>query len=198
MVPLRTFAISETWIGDFALKECADTRAVMIDRIIVFQGIYNFRDYGGYATAGGGRLQAGLMFRSGQHFHATFDDRLTVSALSLRTVIDLRGNSERTSCPCRRPDGFDAQVLFFNGETAGPADPNAEARPTIATAADAHAAMIAICAAMPFLPNFQAVLRDYFAALATRDGASLLHCFAGKDRTGLAVAILHDLLGVHP
>lgn len=133
----------------------------MIDRIIALQGIYNFRDYGAYATADGGRLRAGLLFRSGQHFHATFDDLLTVSALSLRTVIDLRGNSERTSWPCRRPDGFDAQVLFFNGETAGPAAAsNAEARPTIATVADAHAAMIAIYAAMPFLPNFQAVLRD--------------------------------------
>jgi protein tyrosine/serine phosphatase len=37
----------------------------------------------------------------------------------------------------------------------------------------------------------------YFEALATRDGASLLHCLAGKDRTGLAVALLHRLLGVH-
>lgn len=171
----------------------------MIDRIIELQGIYNFRDYGGYAAANGGRLRTGLLFRSGQHFHATTDDLLSVAALSLRTVIDLRGNSERATWPCRRPDGFDATVLFFDGETAGVAAAlDAETRPTVITAADAHLAMISIYSAMPFLPSFQAVLRDYFAVLATRDGASLLHCFAGKDRTGFAVAIMHELLGVHP
>lgn len=189
----------ETWLVDFALQGGADTSALMIDRIIALQGIYNFRDYGGYATADDGRLRSGLLFRSSQHCQATSDDLIAVSALSLRTVVDLRSNSERASWPCRRPDGFDAQVLFFNGETAGAAAAsNAEARPTIVTAADAHAAMIAIYSAMPFLPNFQAALRVYFEALATRDGASLLHCFSGKDRTGLAVAILHHLLGVHP
>lgn len=63
----------------------------MIDRIIELQGIYNFRDYGGYATANGGRLRTGLLFRSGQHFHATSDDLLSVAALSLRTVVDIAG-----------------------------------------------------------------------------------------------------------
>jgi protein-tyrosine phosphatase len=50
---------------------------------------------------------------------------------------------------------------------------------------------------MPFRPVLVGSLRLYFEALATRDGASLLHCLAGKDRTGLAVALLHTVLGVH-
>jgi protein tyrosine/serine phosphatase len=42
------------------------------------------------------------------------------------------------------------------------------------------------------------VLQRYFAALGARDGAHLIHCFAGKDRTGVSVALTHHLLGVHP
>jgi protein tyrosine/serine phosphatase len=51
---------------------------------------------------------------------------------------------------------------------------------------------------MPYRPYLIGIYRDYFAALAERPGASLLHCFAGKDRTGLGAALLHVLMGVHP
>jgi len=37
----------------------------------------------------------------------------------------------------------------------------------------------------------------YFAALDTNDGGSLVHCFAGKDRTGIAASLLLHVLGVH-
>jgi protein-tyrosine phosphatase len=171
----------------------------MIDRVLQFNGIHNFRDYGGYATASGGRLKSGVLYRSGQHLEATPDDLASVAALDLRTVIDLRGNSERASYPCARPVGFSAAVLFFDGETAGRGGaPHVEAaRPEIKTAADAHAAMVDLYAFMPFRPNLNAVFRMYFDTLEQRDGATLLHCFAGKDRTGLAAALLHILLGVH-
>jgi protein tyrosine/serine phosphatase len=51
---------------------------------------------------------------------------------------------------------------------------------------------------MPYRPNLVAVLRRHFAALAEGRGASLVHCFAGKDRTGMSVALTHHVLGVHP
>jgi len=90
-------------------------------------------------------------------------------------------------------------VLFFDGETSGSAGAlHVQAARDIDTPADARAAMVALYDFMPFRPNLIAVMRHYFAALATRDGAQLVHCFAGKDRTGLAVALAHDLIGVHP
>ncbi|MBY0520000.1 MAG: tyrosine-protein phosphatase [Sphingomonas sp.] len=165
----------------------------MADRVLPFAGIYNFRDYGGYTTGDRGKLRKGVLFRSGQHVDATPDDLQGVAALSLRTVIDLRGNRERAAWPCARPGDFDAQVLFFDGETS---DDHGEQDP-ILTAADAEAAMVALYAHMPFRHSLQGVLHDYFAALASREGAALVHCFAGKDRTGFAVALLHTLLGVH-
>ncbi len=42
----------------------------MTDRVINFQGIHNFRDYGGYAVKGGGRLKRDKLWRSGQHIAA--------------------------------------------------------------------------------------------------------------------------------
>ena len=46
--------------------------------------------------------------------------------------------------------------------------------------------------------GLNSVLTDYFSALATGEGASLVHCAAGKDRTGIAVDLLHHVVGVHP
>jgi len=169
-----------------------------VQRVLPFEGIHNFRDYGGYALSGGGRLREGVLFRSGQHHGATSEDLKAVEALGLTTVIDLRGNSERRAYPCARPQDFDARVLFFDGETSGRGGaPHVEAARAIVTADDAVRAMIDLYSFMPFRPNLQVVMRQYFDALETRDGASLLHCFAGKDRTGLAAALLHTLIGVH-
>lgn len=170
----------------------------MIDRVLQFKGIHNFRDYGGYAVRGG-TLKRGVLYRSGQHIDATPEDLASVSALDLQTVIDLRGNSERVSHPCARPEGFGAMVLFADGETSGRGGaPHVQAaRRDVVTAEDAHAAMVDLYAFMPHRPNLNAVFRMYFEALATRDGASLLHCFAGKDRTGFAAGLLHRLMGVH-
>jgi protein-tyrosine phosphatase len=171
----------------------------MNDRILSLEGIHNFRDYGGYTTRHGGRLVSGALYRSGQHLDATPADLEAVAALDLATVVDLRGDSERRSFPCARPGGFGAVVMFAPGETAGGGHaPHVGAARAVETAADAHAAMVRLYESMPFRPNLVEVCRLYFEALAERDGASLLHCLAGKDRTGLAVALLHDQLGVHP
>lgn len=169
----------------------------MIDRVRAFEGIHNFRDYGGY-PATGGTLRSGVLYRSGQHALATPEDLAALSAYRIATVIDLRGDSERRTMPCVRGTDFAADVLFAPGETAGQElAPHEEAGRGIATAEQAREAMARLYAAMPFRPVLVGSLRLYFEALATRDGASLLHCLAGKDRTGLAVALLHRLLGVH-
>ncbi len=169
----------------------------MNDRVRIFEGIHNFRDYGGYSGSLG-TLKQGVLWRSGQHGGATPADLANVSELGIATVIDLRGDSERRSMPCLRHDAFDGLVLFAPGETAGSElAPHEEAGKGITTAAEAHAAMTKLYTNMPYRDVLVRSLTLYFEALATRDGASLLHCLAGKDRTGLAAALLHRLLGVH-
>lgn len=169
----------------------------MIDRVHAYAGIHNFRDYGGYA-ASGGRLRTGLLFRSGQHGAATQDDLARFGLLGVATIIDLRGDAERRTMPCLRPRGFSGDVLFAPGETAGSElAPHEEAGRGISTVAEARAAMTELYRTMPFRPVLVQSLRLYFEALSTRDGPTLIHCLAGKDRTGLAVALFHALTGVH-
>lgn len=165
-------------------------------RVLPFEGIHNFRDYGGYVVAGGGRVRRGLLWRSGQHVDATEADLAGLDGLDLAHVIDLRGDSERRNAPCRRSDGFSAEVHFFSGETANLA-PHLEAVDGQLDPEGAHRAMERIYRNLPGREPVLWVMRRYFAVLAKGDGASLVHCLAGKDRTGMSVALLHHALGVH-
>ncbi|WP_298671927.1 tyrosine-protein phosphatase [uncultured Sphingomonas sp.] len=169
----------------------------MTDRVLSFEGIHNFRDYGGYDTPAG-RIRTGLLWRSGQHGDATPGDLASVAALGIATVVDLRGDMERRISPCLRHPGFDGVVIFAPGETTGSElAPHEEAGAGITTADEARAGMKRLYATMPYRDVLIRSLRLYFEALETRGAASLLHCLAGKDRTGLAVALFHHLLGVN-
>lgn len=159
-----------------------------------YERIFNFRDYGGYPTPHG-RLVTGRLFRSGHHHGATPADLDRFGLYAIRTVIDLRGDSERTSYPCTRADGFAADVLFAPGETDG-RDPSI--RDTdFEDAGAADRRMRAIYALLPFMPALTGTYRLFLDALIDRSGGSMVHCFAGKDRTGIAVALVHALTGVH-
>ncbi len=168
------------------------------DRVIWLEGVHNFRDYGGYAIAGGGRLRRGILWRSGQHHGATDADLARIAALDLASVFDLRTSKERTLQPCRRPEGFAATVHVAD-------DPSQLHAPHIAAAATPRARDAASTregmrrnyGAIAFRPELVAMMRRYFAELAEGAGASLINCMAGKDRTGIAVAMLHLATGVH-
>ncbi len=166
------------------------------ERVIPLTAIHNFRDYGGYAVGGGGRMAKGKLFRSAQHFGATDADLQRLSLLQLGTVVDLRGEKERAWAPSPRPANFCAAVIETELETASRA-PHVEASESGNSARAAHERMIKVYQDIAFRDELNGLLRRYFAALASSDQPALIHCLAGKDRTGLAVALLHDLLGVH-
>lgn len=167
------------------------------DRRLPFEGIDNFRDYGGYPARRGGRLRRGLLFRSGQHVGATDGDLARLAALGLEAVADLRGQSERVVAPCRRPDGFAARVYRIETETAGLLAPHVDAARAAGPDFDAHAMMLSGYRAMPFRASLMPALAAYFEMLEVHAGPTLVHCAAGKDRTGLAVALMQAALGVH-
>lgn len=160
----------------------------------IFDGIHNFRDYGGY-RADGGTVRRGLLYRSGQHVGASDADLAALATLDIRTVIDLRGISERTANPCRRHDGWAGEVLAHDGETAS-SPPHMDVDAETTTAEFARQRMLAVYTRMPANPAMHAMFGRYLNALADREGASLVHCFAGKDRTGIAATLLMHILGV--
>lgn len=169
---------------------------IMSNRVINLSGVHNFRDYGGYAVAGGGQVKKGLLWRSAHHEEATDEDLDRIDTIGLKSVIDLRGDDERALHPCRRSPNFQAQVLFAGGKTAGLA-PHLAAATENVDVETARARMIDTYHSMPYREALVGTMKLYFQALSQDESPSLVHCVAGKDRTGLSVAILHDLLGVH-
>ena len=166
------------------------------DRFLATTGIHNFRDFGGYGVRGGGTVKRGLLFRSGQHIEASDEDLEKVDALGIRTVIDLRGESERNSFPCRRGPAFEADVIAYEGETTS-SPPHMDIDAETTTADYARQRMIAVYTRMPSNPAMIDMFSRYFRALDEREGGSLVHCFAGKDRTGVAATLLLHVLGAN-
>lgn len=160
------------------------------------EGIHNLRDYGGWHVPGEGRVKPGLLWRSGQHWQASDADLEAFARLGIRTIIDLRGASERTRFPCRRPPGFAAEIIAHEGETSNSPPHEGGGGTRVMDERKAFERMQAVYTRMPVNPAMLAMFTRYFEALDTREGASLVHCFAGKDRTGIAASLLLHTLGV--
>ena len=159
-------------------------------------GRYNLRDYGGYARVGGGRLRRGLLYRSAQFDQALPADAAILARLGIATVIDLRSGVEFGAGLSCAFDGFSGEILAAQSEDG--AIPHAlGGLMRLNAVADVAGHMIATYRVLPTSGRFTESLALYFGSLAGRDGGNLVHCFAGKDRTGLAVALFHQVLGVH-
>jgi len=165
-------------------------------RHIPFEGIDNFRDFGDYA-AGPRRLKRGLLYRSAHPGGATDADLQRLAALGLSVVVDLRRANERERAPARRWDGFDAQVIE-NDIGQDTADEWAEfIKSSDLTPASFTAYMMEYYRAAPFQRRHIDLYARYFQALARTEGPILVHCAAGKDRTGIICALTHHVAGVH-
>lgn len=180
------------------------------DRVLALEGVHNFRDFGGYPVAGGGRLKRGKLWRSSQHFGATEADLAKIAALGLTAVYDLRTVQERSSHPCPRPADFVARV-HYSGDpelrdaphftaphfTAPHAAAAVEAPKQQRDAASSREGMRRNYEVLPFRPKLGAMIQRMLADLADGEDAILVNCMAGKDRTGIAVAAVHLATGVH-
>jgi protein tyrosine/serine phosphatase len=142
-------------------------------------------------------VRTGVLLRSGQHMEASDADLALLDTLGIHTVIDLRGTSEREGFPCRRHPNFAAQVIAYDGETSNSPPHEGGGGTIVMTPHKARERMLAVYTRMPGNPAMIWVFREYFKALDDREGASLVHCFAGKDRTGIAASLLLHVLGVH-
>ena len=165
------------------------------DRTLPLEGVENFRDYGGYAVPGGLRVVRGRLWRSAHHGAATDDDLARIAGLGLTAVVDLRRPTERANQPSRRPDGFAGRVIDCDaGDQAEPPHV-AFLRKTDLSAESARAFFLDYYRKAPFEPRHLELFGRYFEAL-DMGRPVLIHCTAGKDRTGLLAALTHHLLGV--
>jgi protein-tyrosine phosphatase len=164
-------------------------------RHIPLQGVENFRDFGDYA-AGEGRLKRGVLFRAAHQAEATDADLEALAALGIVTLVDLRRPNERERSPSRRWTGFAAQVIDNEMGATGP-DPWLEFITSAElTEASVHDYMDEYYRRLPFKERHIDLFRRFFLALAQGEGPALIHCAAGKDRTGVLAALTHHIAGV--
>src|SRR3954447_617562 len=158
------------------------------------RGAPNFRDLGGHPTTDGGIVRPGLVFRSGALHRLTTDDLATLAALRLRAVFDLRSDEERAARPSVLPEGIRCESIPILGEASRTRELGlviVDGR--LADAPDdfleqVYADMVEVAA-----PTFGRL----FTMLAADAGLpAVIHCSIGKDRTGIASALLLSAIGV--
>ena len=179
------------------------TRAPTFDRLVALTGNYNFRDAGGYPTRDGRTMRQGLLYRSDHLADLTDSDRARVASLGLRRVHDFRLQSERERQPSRLPTTADradaAETVVLGTPDLSSIDESV---------IDVIRDVLAGTRQLPdpdfwehnyldMITTSQRMLVGYIRSIA-EPGAlpALHHCTGGKDRTGLATALLHGILGV--
>jgi protein-tyrosine phosphatase len=151
------------------------------DRRLPLPGTLNLRDLGGYRTSDGGTVRWRTLLRSDALHRLDDSGRVALAGLGLRTVVDLRTDEEAEQAPSAL-DGTGASVFhvpLFRAETLGTLQPELAA-------------------------VYRHMIDDRGTAIAeavgrlSADGAlpGLIHCSAGKDRTGLVVALVLETIGV--
>ena len=162
------------------------------ERVLPLEGGRNFRDLGGYATKDGHHVRWGRAFRSGVMTGLTEKDYAYLSAIRIRTVCDFRSADERRSEPTNWQAGEVAYVAWDKEQNMGGfREIMASGMPT---AAAVKAMFARSYADMP--EEFATQYQEMFQRLSSGEIPLAFNCSAGKDRTGVAAALLLSALGV--
>ena len=158
------------------------------DRHYPFEGCFNFRDIGGYPTTDGYVVRWGRYFRTGRQDHMTEQDLDKVRELGISTQIDLR-----------RPDEVHEQgrgPLETMGATYHniPVIPEGGSDHLSRLVGDTGISGKRYLGYLEFGPESWIRMFEIFARASSQP--ILLHCTAGKDRTGVSTAFLLSVLGV--
>jgi protein-tyrosine phosphatase len=162
--------------------------AAPVNRWLTLDGIDNVRDVGGLPLRDGGSTRSGVLLRSASLHHVTpADVEHLVDVFGLRLVLDLRTRREidQDGPTAVARAGVETVALSFIPE---------EGRALPETGDDTD----------PLVRNYLGYLSgrgenvvEAVRRLAAEDaGPALVHCAAGKDRTGVLVALVLDAVGV--
>jgi protein-tyrosine phosphatase len=155
-------------------------------------GASNFRDLGGYPARGGRNVRWRQIFRSNHLGHLTEADVEVLRSLGVRNAFDFRGAEERVAATC----GV-AEIAVHSL----PIEPTVVAalrarRESGATLSSADALEVMRDSYRGYVRQNTANYRALFAHLLEDRAPLVIHCTAGKDRTGFACALILHALGV--
>jgi protein-tyrosine phosphatase len=159
-------------------------------RHVVLHGAVNFRDLGGYATTDGHHVKWHMIYRSADISKLTQGDLDTLKARHIVYDVDLRGVQESAKAPDKMNPGTDYILC-----PAGSDSVNGAMFRDLSKVSDGDSLMNTFYSNTAYLaPRY----KPFFGKLLILPGddALLFHCTAGKDRTGIAAALLLYALGV--
>jgi protein tyrosine/serine phosphatase len=164
------------------------------ERVLAWESCHNVRELGGLPTADGRRTRWGAMVRGDTLCRLTAIGQAELVRHGVRTVIDLRFPAELARDPVPHPfrDGRDG-IVYVNAPINAGQTPAKEAEfyaryATAQTRAELNVLDVDI--------NPVGIARICAAVADAAPGGVLLHCHAGKDRTGIITAVLLALVGV--
>jgi protein-tyrosine phosphatase len=163
-------------------------------RIVALEGAHNFRDLGGYKTVSGRLVRSGLVYRSGALAGLTAADQQRLAQLGIKMVVDLRSNKERHHNPTRWDSTAPTKFWWRDYDDSGGDTIMKLITHPAANAASMREKMIQTYHELPYEQADS--YREMFRQIAAGELPLLFHCAAGKDRTGIAAALLLELLGV--
>jgi protein-tyrosine phosphatase len=155
------------------------------------QGASNFRDLGGYSTADGRSVRWRQIFRSNHLGHLTDTDIDIVRGLGVKHAFDFRGTEERVAAACAVRE---IMVHSLPIEPTVVATLRARLQARALSSADALDIMRESYRGYVRLNTHS--FRELFAHLLDDEVPVVIHCTAGKDRTGFACALILHALGV--
>jgi protein-tyrosine phosphatase len=160
-------------------------------RHLNLQGASNFRDLGGYPTADGRATRWRAIFRSNHLGQLTTDDIEVVRGLGVKRAFDFRGVDERTGGVCRVSE---IAVHSLPIEPTVVASLRARLEDRSLTAPVALEIMRE--SYRNYVRHNTHSFRALFGHLLDDQTPLVIHCTAGKDRTGFASALILHTLGV--
>lgn len=164
------------------------------------ESIHNFRDFGGYQTQNGTCLKKGLLYRSGDLSKATDADLEQLQSLGIKTICDLRSEGERQHDPDRVP--IARPFTFFNIPMRPIIDYHGRSlRRLLSLMFGSERKMdyvaVSYQAYRDYATRYLPQLKALFQRISDPENLPvLIHCSAGKDRTGVVSSLIQMALGV--
>lgn len=164
------------------------------------EAVNNFRDFGGYKTQNGARVKKGVLYRSGDLSKATDTDLEYIASLGIKTICDLRSELERRKEPDRVPVA--KPFTFFNIPMRPIIDYHGRSIRRLfslmfGSERRTDYVNVSYQAYREYATHYLPQLKALFKHISKPENLPvLIHCSAGKDRTGVVAGLIQLVLGV--
>ena len=164
-----------------------------LERILKINGGHNFRDMGGYRTTDGRTVRWATLYRSGVMSKIDPSEIATLKSLGIVSICDLRTTRERARHPTTWHEGSSVEMLTRDYDMSAGVLKNLIAGEDVSTQDIADHMHVIYRDLLEEQAESYAAL---FRRLADGQVPLVFNCAAGKDRTGIAAALILSALGV--